>query len=271
MPTDLLYFTRPGHRAMRADSNGNAAGASLADAIAQGFCELVERDGVALWWYNRTRQPAVDLDSFDDPWIGALRDRYAGIGREFWVLDVTSDLGVPAMAAVSRRVDKPAEDVMLGFGAHFDPAVALRRALTELAQLLPAVAGARPDGTGYGAADPHIRHWWTTATVDNQPYLRPSDTVVPRDRTSYGYVPPADLSAEVDRAVDIARRHDLDLLVLDQTRPDIRMPVVKVVMPGLRHFWARLAPGRLFDVPVRLGRLDAPTAYRDLNPIPLFM
>ena len=28
----------------------------------QGFLELVERDAVALWWYNRTRQPAVDLE-----------------------------------------------------------------------------------------------------------------------------------------------------------------------------------------------------------------
>jgi ribosomal protein S12 methylthiotransferase accessory factor len=49
------------------------------------------------------------------------------------------------------------------------------------------------------------------------------------------------------------------------------MPVVKVVVPGLRHFWPRFAPGRLFDVPVRLGRLPRPTAYADLNPIPLYV
>jgi oxazoline/thiazoline synthase len=47
--------------------------------------------------------------------------------------------------------------------------------------------------------------------------------------------------------------------------------VVKVVVPGLRHFWARFAPGRLFDVPVRLGRLATPTPYEDLNPVPLFL
>ena len=46
---------------------------------------------------------------------------------------------------------------------------------------------------------------------------------------------------------------------------------MKVVVPGLRHFWARFAPGRLFDVPVRLGRLAAPTPYEDLNPVPLFV
>jgi ribosomal protein S12 methylthiotransferase accessory factor YcaO len=52
----------------------------------------------------------------------------------------------------------------------------------------------------------------------------------------------------------------LEVLVLDQTRPDIGLPVVKVIVPGL-----------LYDVPVRLGRLTAPTAYEDLNPMPMFL
>lgn len=59
--------------------------------------------------------------------------------------------------------------------------------------------------------------------------------------------------------------------MLDQTRPDIGLPVVKTIVPGMRGFWARFAPGRLFDTPVRLGRRNAPVAYSDLNPIPLFV
>ncbi len=59
--------------------------------------------------------------------------------------------------------------------------------------------------------------------------------------------------------------------MLDQTRPDIGIPVVRVVVPGLRHFWARFAPGRLYDVPVALGRLAKATRYENLNPIPLFV
>jgi ribosomal protein S12 methylthiotransferase accessory factor YcaO len=54
-------------------------------------------------------------------------------------------------------------------------------------------------------------------------------------------------------------------LVLDQTRPDLGLPVVKVIVPGLRHFWARYAPGRLFDVPVRLGWQSRPLAEEQLN------
>ena len=40
------------------------------------------------------------------------------------------------------------------------------------------------------------------------------------------------------------------MLVLNQTRPDIGLPVVKVIIPGLRHFWSRFGAGRLYDVPV---------------------
>ena len=69
----------------------------------------------------------------------------------------------------------------------------------------------------------------------------------------------------------LARGAGSELLVLDQTRADIGLPVVKVIVPGLRPFWARFAPGRLYDVPVRLGRLAAPTRYEDLNPVPLFL
>ncbi len=274
LPTALLYYDcGAGDKlsSVRADSNGNAAGSSLEDAILQGFFELVERDAVALWWYNRTRQRSVDLDSFDDRWIVELREEYARLSRQVWALDLTSDLGVPAMVAISRRTDKPAEDIMFGFGAHLDPDVALRRALTELGQLLPTVAGARADGTGYGSPDPHLTPWWTTATVANQPYLLPDSRQDARAAASYRYTPHTDLAEGIDGIRAVARRAGLDILVLDQTRPDINMPVVKVVVPGLRHFWPRFAPGRLFDVPVRLGRLAKETAYDQLNPIPLYL
>src|SRR3954452_19984939 len=124
-----------------------------------------------MWWYNRTRHAAVDLGAFADPWTCEMLEIYAGLRREVWVLDVTADLGIPTMVALSRRVDKPIEDVVFGFGAHFDPRVALRRALNEMNQFLPSVYGARPDGTGYGTSDPEAMRWWHQATVAEHSYL----------------------------------------------------------------------------------------------------
>ncbi|MGP9017715.1 TOMM precursor leader peptide-binding protein [Streptomyces sp. BR1] len=279
LPTALLYFppaddgVRPaaGREFCRADSNGNAAGTSLEDAVLQGFLELVERDAVALWWYNRTRQPAVDLDATGDLWTGELREVHRSLRREVWALDLTSDFGIPVFAALSRRTDKPAEDIVFGFGAHFDARIALRRAMTELNQLLPAALGACRHGDGYRLTDPAPLQWWRTATLDNQPHLRPKDGERARPVREFPRHACVDLAEDVAAVTASVRERGLELLVLDQTRPETELPVVKVLVPGLRSFWARFAPGRLFHVPVALGRLASPTPAADLNPLPLFV
>ncbi|CAM5508346.1 hypothetical protein GCM10010329_64110 [Streptomyces spiroverticillatus] len=272
VPTAMLYYRAPAaHGFFTATSNGSAAGSSREDAVVQGFLELVERDAVALWWYNRTRQPGVDLDAFADPWVQQVRTGHEALERRLWVLDLTSDLGVPVFAALSRRTDKPAQDITLGFGAHFDPRVALRRAVAELNQMLPPVVQAEADGTGYHCDDDAVLSWWHTATTDNQPYLLPAPAEPGRVPADFPYTPRTDLAEDVAEAGRLARSLGSELLVLDQTRQDTGLPVVKVMVPGLRPFWARFGPGRLYDVPVRLGRRSAPVRYEDLNPIPLFL
>ena len=72
-----------------------------------------------------------------------------------------------------------------------------------------------------------------------------------------------DTREQVMACVNIVKRAGLDFLVLDQTRPDIEVPVVRVIVPGLRHFYRRFAPGRLYDVPVKLGWLDRPVPESD--------
>jgi ribosomal protein S12 methylthiotransferase accessory factor len=269
LPTGFLYYGAPtgcGIRGLRPDSNGAAAGSSLEDAILQGTLELVERDAVALWWYNRTPVPGVDLASVGDPWLEEMIGGYAGIGRELWALDVTSDLGVPVVVALSRRTDGPHEHVIFGFGAHLDPRIALRRAVTELNQMIPDVLH-----FGHELDDPDAARWLRYATVANQPYLRPAAGVRMRVPADFRFVHRPDVRDDVVALGRTLAAAGTELLVLDQTRPDVGIPVVKVLAPGLRPFWARYAPGRLFDVPVRLGRLAEPTPYERLNPFPIFL
>ena len=45
-----------------------------------------------------------------------------------------------------------------------------------------------------------------------------------------------------------------------------RPPGQWVIVPGLRHFYTRFAPGRLYDVPVKLGYLDQPLSENELTP-----
>jgi ribosomal protein S12 methylthiotransferase accessory factor len=273
LPTAFCYFSYPhGDREpfYVGDSNGNAAGNTFEEAILQGFLELVERDSVALWWYNRVRRPAVNLDGFADPYPNRLREVLRGLGRDVWALDLTSDLGVPVFAAITRKLDGPEEQIILGFGAHLDPHLALIRALTEMNQMLAALLGqASPGRSGEGEVD-ETEEWLRTATLANQPYLLPNGDP-PRDASAYPRAWTDDLAEDVRLCQKLVEQRGMEMLVLDQTRAEVGLPVAKVIVPGLRHFWARFAPGRLYDVPVQLGWLPQPLAEENLNPIPMFL
>jgi len=273
LPTSMLFFSYPDSAPYYAiaDSNGCAAGTSLEDATLQGFYELVERDSVAMWWYNRAKRPAIDLGSLDEPWLDGMRAEYTKLNREIWALDLTADLGIPAVVALSRRVDKPAEDIILAFGAHHDARIAVLRAVSELNQFLPAVAFATADGRGYVFPDAAQREWWQTATVATHPYLAP-DPARPAVSVSALSLPTSDdLAADVESCRALVEAKGMEMLALNLTRPDIGLPVVKVIVPGMRHFWSRFAPGRLYDVPVELGWLTSPVAEHELNPTPMFV
>ncbi len=274
IPTSYCYYGHPDfgkYRFSSSDSNGCSAGNALEEAILQGLMELVERDAVAIWWYNRISRPPVDINSFGVPYLRELQAYYASINREIWVLDITSDLGIPVFAGVSIRVDKPVEDIILGFGAHLDPRVALLRAITEVNQFLPCVMGINADGsTRYMFPDQGAIEWWQNATIANQPYLTSDEALPHKTLSDYPQLASDDLKKDINLCVEIARDHDLEVLVLDQTRPDIGLNVVKVIVPGLRHFWRRLGPGRLYDVPVKLGWLETPLREDQLNPYSVF-
>jgi bacteriocin biosynthesis cyclodehydratase domain-containing protein len=260
IPTTLLYFFYSGPAAFRADSNGCAAGNTIEEAIVQGFLELVERDAYAIWWYNRSQRAAVDLRQFDDTYVRDLHAQLAEAGRKLWVLDVTTDLGVPTYVAILHWMQNGHENIEFGSGAHFDKRIALLRTLTELNQflsigLMGGESGEKPSLDGV-----------TPLRLQEYPFLTPSShpIILPDSDSRVGALD--NTRDQVLACVDLASRAGLDFLVLNQTRPDVEVPVVRVIVPGLRHFYRRFGPGRLYDVPVRLGLRDRPLPESELTP-----
>jgi ribosomal protein S12 methylthiotransferase accessory factor len=274
VPSSCVYFgfKGEGKRFCKADSNGLAGGNCLEEAILQGYLELVERDAIALWWYNQARVAGVELESFEDRWVDRLLEYYPSIGRRLWALDLTTDLRIPCFTALSALEGPQRADIIFGFGAHPDPSIALRRALTEVNQMLPTVL--RTPEERRRQLLPEFEdaiQWWESATLDGHPYLLPDESKA--DWSLANSPPPAvgDLRDDVLDCVARAEAVGLDVLVHDLTRPDVSFAVARVVAPGLRHFWRRLGPGRLYDVPVRLGWVDAPRSEAAMNPVSMFV
>jgi ribosomal protein S12 methylthiotransferase accessory factor len=201
----------------------------------------------------------VDLNAFEDSYVQDIRTQFADAGRKLWVLDVTSDLGVPTYVAIMHWMQNGQENIEFGSGAHFDPRIALLRALTELSQFLAIGL------MGGGSGEKSSLDGTTPLHLEDYPFLQPATRAivcpdlglpVPRDNTR----------EQVDACVEIARRAGHDFLVLDQTRPDVEVPVARVIVPGLRHFYRRFGPGRLFDVPVKLGLRNEPLPEQELTP-----
>ncbi|MFZ3361362.1 MAG: YcaO-like family protein, partial [Xanthobacteraceae bacterium] len=262
LPTSLLYFfyrNDSGSGEIQADSNGCAAGNTLEEAIVQGFLELVERDSYAIWWYNRLQRAGVDLGQYEDSYVRDLQIQLAETGRRLWVLDITSDLGIPSFAAMSHAVENAQDFVEYGSGSHFDPRIALLRALTELNQFLSiGLMGGRDAGSSSNDSSGPFR-------LQDHPYLMANGGPARLNFCAdFGRL---NAREQVMACVRLAKREGLDFLVLDQTRPDIEVPVVRVIVPGLRHFYRRFAPGRLYDVPVKLGLRDRSLSENELNPL----
>jgi ribosomal protein S12 methylthiotransferase accessory factor len=255
LPAGYCYFAypyAPEEQFYRADSNGNAAGMTTEEAILQGFFELVERDAVAAWWYNQVRRPGVQLRSFDEPYFWSLQEYYAQLECPCHVLDLTSDLAIPTFAAISGRPGEDDLPLALGFGAHFDPAIAISRALTEMNQMHVGLHSGKAEDLYTGCLE--------------STFLIPDERAALRESADFEQWQSNDLKEDVERCVTIAAEHDLDTLVLDQSRSGVGLSVVKVIVPGLRQFWARFAPGRLYDIPVTMGWRRQRLTEPELNP-----
>ncbi|MEM8601467.1 MAG: YcaO-like family protein [Bacteroidota bacterium] len=229
-----------------ADSNGCAAGACIEEAALCAMYELIERDSIALWTRSGAVRPSVDLRTASRSDLVEAPQRYAEQGRTLAVLDVTSDLGVPAFVALSHRLSGP-RGWVLGFGCHLDPQEAVARAVGEVAH-----------GVHEVEAGSDALAWGDTATSQAYPHLAPDPSAPARDLSTWPAHTTDDVLADLHTVVARVRRAGFTPFVIDQTHPLVGISVARVVVPGLAHFWRRLGTPRLRSAPHALGWVPTP-------------
>jgi oxazoline/thiazoline synthase len=231
------------------DSSGLAAGDNVCSAVERAILELVERDAVAIWWYNRLQRPLLPYDRDQLPWLSAFEEYISDLDRRFWVLDLTHDFRVPVAAAISSGSDD--RELAFGFAAGWTAEEATTLALGELVQFevskrLQAKAGTHD-----------FISLARTKTLDEFDFLVPDaggPVQQPLRRSAEEF--PAVLAHQGLRAFKVDFSHD-------------GYSVVRIIVPGLRPLWPRFAAGRLSDVPYRLGWVVEPMPEASLNPVPI--
>jgi len=250
VPLELVALDRyrRGDRDMmpfQTGSNGLSAGNTLAEAIFGGLCELIERDAIACmryaWEQHDRPAPRLRLGS-GAPGIGpatrALLDRYADAGIEVVAFDCTSDIAAPVFMVYAIDRHTPEFGLFRGYGCHVDPEIALQRALTEAAQgRLVTIAGSRDDLFGHNRVLGRSNYDAAAELVSARP-----ETV---ELGARAVDAPADPEGGVDWMVERLREAGLEqVLVVDLTRPEIGIPAVRVIVPGLEGYvFESYAPG----------------------------
>jgi ribosomal protein S12 methylthiotransferase accessory factor len=236
LPHELVHtdYTLPqptGSGYYAANTNGLASGNHILEAIAHGIYEVIERDALTLWRlrHTTTGEEPLDLESVDDPTCRALLERFECAGIRVRVWNVTSDVGVACFFCLVMGIREDDTEPEFGSGCHPVRQVALLRALTEAAQARTTyIAGSRDDFAAE-IYSPSARAMRTRAcrelmrrefgeqAFEEVPSFE-SDTL--RD----------DVSWTLDRLRGVGVGQ---VAVVDLTLDRFRIPVARVVIPGL--------------------------------------
>jgi ribosomal protein S12 methylthiotransferase accessory factor len=238
VPAELVELdtTRPpsdGRGCFTLTTSGLASGRSPAEAALHALLELVERDALTLWSLRDPCERAasrIDLSTLRRTELVELLERLRAAGMLVAAWDVTSDLGVPTVLC-HLMADRPGPHDPGGweFGSacRADPEAALLAALLEAVQArLTQITGSRDDigRDRYAAIDPLrlARHRSVLRRSGGRPLPPPAWE--------------ADLPARAQLARLLERLAGRGLgspVLVDLSRPEIGVPVVKLVLPDL--------------------------------------
>jgi len=216
-------------------SNGLASGNNLLEAVIHGICEVVERDSTTLWHMldeETQERSRIDLDTISDPDCSELLSKYQRAKVKVAVWETTTDLDIPSFfCMISESTDDTGRLLYstTGMGCHPTRQIALIRALTEAAQSrLTLIAGSRDDA---------VRSWYVRSRDREVVQRYRSRMEVKGSMRKFHNVPTWNsqtLNEDVIWMLDRLRSGGIkQVIVTDLTKPEFRIPVARIVIPGL--------------------------------------
>jgi ribosomal protein S12 methylthiotransferase accessory factor len=236
----------------------------IEEAVCHALCEVIERDAMSLaelrasaipFHILRTlvnslnsagfKVPNIKADKFvDDPGVFQdvdidqvdfqpardLVEKFRQAGIPLTIKDITSEIGIPTFNASS--VEWVSHDygyLAEGHGTHPDARIALLRAITEVSQTRAAnIQGARDDlrKIRYGESNTDDRRAWQFMASKNRIGFSKIATFFNED-----------ILDDIKLLLSRLKAAGLDrVIIVDLTNPEIKIPVVRAIVPGLETF-----------------------------------
>ena len=241
-------------------SSGVAAGISYADATARAILEAVERDAFMIFWLNQLTPPRVRLDTIPDVDVTRLIDECARYRLELYVLDCTSDLGIPTFVTVI--IDQHGSmPVSVSAASDFDPLIAIRKSVWEgmkLSRVAPKIVDGSLSPEKIMTIQDRYRFLYTVGREYVSFLLMGAeqsyDETIARHRIEMN-------RERVGMLARLLREKKYPCYLVDLTTPEAReaeLCVVRAIIPDLvplhfREAKPHLGVQRLYEVPLRMG------------------
>lgn len=213
---------------------GLASGNHFLEALSHALCEVVERDAATLHRVRTAEETAlrrIDARTVDNgDCLGVLAQlERADMSAGIW--DLTTDVGIPVFKCVITERGQDAPRLMYGcegLGCHPKRGIALLRAITEAAQArLIYLSGARDNTTRLDYA----------LATDEELMRRQAGRLAGEAPRDFQMAPSFDsdsFDADVAWELEALRSAGVtQAVVVDLTREEFGIPVVRAVIPGL--------------------------------------
>ena len=245
-------------------TNGLASGNVMEEAICHALCEVIERDAMSLAELRASAIPfhvlrtivhslnlagfpvppiptdrfvddpgvfpEVDISEFEFEPVRKLVRKFEKAGIPLIIKDITSDIGIPTFNASSIEwVTHDYGYLAEGHGTHPDARIALLRAITEVSQTRAAnIQGARDDlrKIRYGENNTDDKRAWQFMPSTKREKFSQVKTFFNED-----ILDDIKLILSRLRSIGLCR-----VIIVDLTNPEIGIPVVRAIVPGLETF-----------------------------------
>ena len=226
-------------------STGAAAGPTLEVATERALLELVERDAVSLWWCGgrRGRPLPMEAPAFAKGVELVQLLRQNRTDRASWLLDLTTDIAIPSIAAIS--FERSGQGFACGFAARVKLEDAVCAAVIEMMQMELGLLLAQAKRTRLGEqalSDVDRRHLQRAMAIRSET----CDIVHPMGTPAIISEPPNDPPVALLKAA--FAEAGISASVVDLTRRSFGMPVAFAFAPALQPMPSSLLTPRLRSI-----------------------